>query len=353
MRPFARILSLFLALFCLVAAPAEAAQTELPAGAQLPVRVRVAVRILKVLSIKEVVGEGRLFVEVTQRWTDHRQAFDPVTIGFGRLDRTGADADAYLKSIWTPGLEIENRIGEPEARTVATSTYANGEVMLIERYEARFRFGLNLSAFPFDRQDLTLSFFLPRHAAQDAILISTEADRDISGIEDTTASVDWRAAGLRFANRDAMGWNARSYSKLDVTMTLARISTHYLLRIFVPIMAVLAVSVFVLWAPDLISKDKGSLIFSSLLALAAISFTFESSFPGCISLNTPVAQIISLGYMYLIVVLIVDMSLYTLSRRTGALSAAMIDELRRQMRWALPSIMAAICIGAAVRAIPV
>ena len=357
MAALARILTLLLALIgaaapaCAEAARAEAA-TDLPSGAELPVRVRVAARVLKVLSIHEVAGEGRLYVEITQRWTDHRQSFDPVAVGFGRIDRVGADADTYLKTIWTPGLEIENRIGEPEARSVATSTYANGEVVVIERYEARFRFAMNLDAFPFDRQDLTLAFFLPRHAAQDAVLVASEADREISGVEDTTASIDWRAAGMRFANHEAMGWNARSYSKLDVTLTLARISSHYLLRIFVPIMAVLAVSVFVLWAPGLAGKDKGSLIFSSLLALAAISFTFESSFPGSISLNTPVAQIISLGYMYLIVVLISDMVLEALASGPPSGGRAVVAEIRCQLRWALPAIMAAICVGAAVRAIP-
>ena len=56
------------------------------------------------------------------------------------------------------------------------------------------------------------------------------------------------------------------------------------------------------------------MIFSSLLALAAISFTFESSFPGSISLNTPVAEMISLGYLYLVTVLMFEICLLYTSR---------------------------------------
>lgn len=326
--------------------------TSLPEGVELPVRVRVAFRVLNVLRIAEVAGQGRFYVEVTQRWNDPRLRFDAVAHGAGRIDRVGADADAYMKAIWNPALSVDNQIGERESRTVAVSTYANGDVVFIERYESNFRFRMNMDAFPFDTQDLTLSFSLPRYAKQEAILIATEADRQFSGIEETLSVVDWKPVRLRFANEESMGWNARSYSRLNATVTLTRQSERYLLRIFIPILAVLAVSIFVLWAPGLTEKDKGTQIFSSLLALAALSFTFEASFPGSISLNTPVAQIISLGYLYLVAVLLFDAIISAGCRRPHARLFPIWVALRREIRWALPMLMVVVSIGAAVRAIP-
>ncbi len=327
-------------------------RVSLPDGVELPIRVRVGLRVLDVLKIAEVAGQGRFYVEVTQRWADPRLRFDAVARGATRIDRVGDEADAYLKTIWTPALTVDNLVGERESRTVAVSTYANGDVVFIERYESNFRFRMNMDAFPFDTQDLTLSLSLPRYAKQEAILIATEADRQLSGIESGLSVVDWRAVRLRFSNEESMGWNARSYSRLNATVTLSRFAERYLLRIFIPIMAVLAVSIFVLWSPSLTEKDKGTQIFSTLLALAALSFTFEASFPGSISLNTPVAQIISLGYLYLVSVLLLDVVLAACAARPGARYYVACVALQRQVRWALPAIMAIICVGAAVRAIP-
>lgn len=333
------------------AAPTEA--QKLPGGVELPVRVRVGFRVLNVLKIEEVAGQGKLYVEVTQRWTDPRLVFDAVAAGVGRIDRVGKEADSYLEEIWTPGLAVDNQIGNSDSRTVAVSTYANGDLVLIERYEGNFRFRMNLDAFPFDRQDLTLSFSLPKYAKQEALLIATEADRQMSGIESVLAVVDWSAERLRFSNEETMGWNARSYSRLNVTMTLARLSERYLLRIFVPILAILAVAVFVLWSPALDENNKGTLIFTSLLALAALSFTFESSFPGSISLNTPIAQMISLGYLYLVVVLMFDAALSYGTKDPAGKYYDLSVAVRRQVRWALPAIMTLVCIGAAVRTLPI
>ncbi|RDV01866.1 neurotransmitter-gated ion-channel ligand-binding protein [Undibacter mobilis] len=330
--------------------PSMTAVTALPPG-ELPVRVRVALRVLNILRIAEVAGQGRLSIEVTQRWTDSRLRFDPIARGFARADYVGPDADAYLKTIWTPQLAVDNQTGDKTSRTMAVSVHSDGDVTLIERYESDFRFAMNLAAFPFDRQNLTLSMSLPRYAKQEAILLATEEDRKLSDVENTLSVADWKAERPRFANEEAVGWNARFYSRLNATVQVLRHSEQYILRIFVPILAVLTVSIFILWTPELTGKEKGTQIFSSMLALAALSFTFEASFPGAISLNTPVAQIISLGYFYLIVVLLSDVVLSRLIAAERGHVAAWLA-LQRHLRWALPAIMAIVCIGATMRALP-
>lgn len=330
----------------------SAGKPGLPMSVELPVRVRIALRVLNVLEIKEVSGQGRLHLELIQRWHDPRLVFDAVARGLAREDRVGDDADEYLKTIWSPGLSLDNQIGEKDSRTVALSVHAGGEVVLIERFESDFRFRMNMDAFPFDRQNLTIGLSLPRYAQQEAVVLTTEEGRSFSGIENSLSVVDWRPIGLRFSNNLVMGWNARSYSRLDVTVTIARYAERYLLRVFIPIIAVLAVSLFVLWSPGLKEQDKGGLIFSSLLALAAISFTFESSFPGSISLNTPVAEMISLGYLYLVAVLLFEIVLSVAVANPHFRWNREAAALRLHLRWAMPAIMLIICLGAAIRALP-
>jgi hypothetical protein len=337
-----------------VAPPGHAAERdELPTGVDLPVRVHLALRVINITEVKEVAGRARLYIEITQHWTDPRRRFDSVAAGAPRIDRVGEEADQFVKSIWTPGLVVDNQISLPQSRTLAVSADAGGGIVLVERYEADFRVAMNMAAFPFDRQQLTLSFSLPRYAKQDVQLVSLQMDRQLSGVETRLSVIDWRPLALSFAYDESTGWNARSYARLNATVALERLSERFIVRLFIPICAALAVSIFVLWMPGVPPKDKGGLVFSSLLALAAISFTFESSFPGSISLNTPVAKIISLGYFYLVLVLLVDALVTAPSEDPAARFHALALEARRHARWGLPSIMFIICAAMVIRATPV
>ena len=94
------------------------------------------------------------------------------------------------------------------------------------------------------------------------------------------------------------------------------------------------------------------LVAGSLLALAAISFTFESSFPGAISLNTPVAEMISLGYLYLVSVLLFEVVLSVVVAQPDGRWREEAEALRGHLRWALPAMMLIVCLVAALRALP-
>jgi hypothetical protein len=338
----------------LMSAPVQAGpgRESLPDGVELPVRVRIGLRVLDITEIKEVTGRARLVIEVTQRWSDPRRRFDPLDAGASRIDRVGDDARQFIAGIWTPGVAIDNQIGEPRGTTEAVSVYADGNVVLVERYEADFRVAVDMSAFPFDRQQLGLSFSLPRYAKQDAMLVTTETDRLFSRIEPKLSVIDWRPLDLSFYYDEATGWNARAYSRLNATVGVERLSERYLLRLFIPIVSTLAVSLFVLWIPGAAPKDHGSLVFSALLALAAISFTYEASFPGSISLNTPIAKIISLGYFYLVVVVLVDALLWKPRSDPDSRFHLLASGLRSHSRWALPSIMVIVCLALVLRGLP-
>uniref|UniRef100_Q07NC1 Neurotransmitter-gated ion-channel ligand-binding protein n=1 Tax=Rhodopseudomonas palustris (strain BisA53) TaxID=316055 RepID=Q07NC1_RHOP5 len=348
-----RLLALLVAcLALLLTGPADAADKDLPDGVELPLRVRIGLRVLDITEAKEVAGRARLYVEVTQRWSDPRRRFDPLEAGAPRVDRVGDDASQFLATIWTPGVVIDNQIGPPQSTTQAVSAYADGSIVLVERFEADFRVAMDMSAFPFDRQQLTLSFSLPRYPKQDVLLVTTETDRLFSRVDPKLSVIDWRPLGLTFSYDESTGWNARSYSRLNATVEIERLSERYLLRLFIPILSTLAVSLFVLWIPGASPKDHGGLIFSALLALAAISFTYEASFPGSISLNTPIAKIISLGYFYLVMVVLIDALVWKPCDNPASRFYTTATGIRFHMKWAMPSIMVIVCVAWVVRAMP-
>jgi hypothetical protein len=327
-------------------AQGPAGPPPLPAGVELPMNVRLAVRVLNITRIQEVQREMSAAIEFTQRWTDPSLQFDRVAAGGERMDMVGAEAEARLSRIWQPAIAIENMIGQPRAQTAALSVFHDGRVVLIRRLDAEFRVDLTMAAFPFDQQRLVLRFASQRHPAAEVALLTTEFDMQFSGLQSSLSVANWDAGSLSFSQESFFGWNARPYARLVAVATVERQWPRYILRIFVPFFALMSLSLFLYWASDRVieQKARAPMVFSSLLALAALSFTFESSFPGAISLNSPIATMISLGYFYLPFVLLTDAMLTSQDSALARRYPALIAEMRRNVRWTVPMLFFGFCL---------
>lgn len=323
----------------------------LPPGIQKPVPVHLVVRILDVLKIEETTGEAQMAVEVQQRWRDPTQSFNPIAFGRDRQDFAGGEATAKLASIWSPAVIIENQIGESKLQLEALSVRANGEVTLTRRLESSFRFAKDLSAFPFDAQKLPLSFVSQFYPADDVVFVQDYQDRQLSTLPDALNASDWSARSLTFTATQFYGWSARPFARLTSEMAIDRKWPRYFLRIFVPFIAVLSVSLFILWSPQGLIGDKTGVTYSALLALAALSFTFEASFPGSMSVTSPIAFMISIGYFYLILSLLIDLFLESRSLPGRLTYPHLAHEIRAAIRSLMPALFVIICICITLRSL--
>ena len=319
---------------------------SLPQNVELPLKVNIIISIKDIIEIREIDGIARVDVEIIQEWVDPAASFDPIEQGAWRIDHVATLAEQYLNTIWTPHLLADNRISDIESKTLAVSIYSNGKIMLIERYKSDFKIDIDMSAFPFDQQNLVLKFSLPNYSKQDVILVSNEASRKLSQVSDHLSIVDWMPRDLKVLNKEIIGWNANKYSSMHSIVTLERRSSRFALQTFSPVFTMLMVSILVLYSTVLDAKTKAALIFSSLLGLSALSFTFESTFPGSFSLNTPISKIIAIGYLYLIIILLFKSFLGNKSE------SKLYKVTSSYINWGLPSIMFIICIGLVIRTIP-
>ena len=327
------------------------ARQPLPQGIQRPVQVHLVVRILDVLKIEETTGEAQIAVEVQQRWRDPTQSFNPIAVGRDRQDFAGSEATAKLASLWSPAVIIENQIGEGKAQLDALSIRADGTVTLTRRLESSFRFAKDLSAFPFDAQRLSLSFVSQYYPADDVVFVQDYQDRQMSTLPDALNASDWSARSLAFTAAQFYGWSARPFARLTSEMAIDRKWPRYFLRIFVPFMAVLSVSLFILWSPQGLIGDKTGVTYSALLALAALSFTFEASFPGSMSVTSPIAFMISIGYFYLILALLIDLTLESSSLPGRLTYPHLAHEIRVAVRYLMPALFVIICICITLRSL--
>ncbi|ATN33319.1 hypothetical protein ACO34A_05815 [Rhizobium sp. ACO-34A] len=317
---------------------------RLPKGIHLPLAVHFSMRVLDISKFNETSGEASMTIETTERWKDPTQAFDPKATGFARFDYVGAEAQQKLAGIWTPATEIENRIGEPRSGSVALTMRADGTVTRIQRIDADFRVSVDMTTFPFDRQRLTLSLVTPRHSADEVIFVMNDIDRELAAVSPELSANSWTARSLQFVMERFYGWNAKPFVRINASTEIQRKWQQYVLPIFVPFAAVLSVSLFLLWAPARLRGDEAPMTYSALLALAALGFTYESSFPGAISMNSPVAFMVSLGYFYLVLVLLVSM-LLTDANFPGRRRYPHLEEtIRTNIRFSIPMSFLLICI---------
>ncbi|WP_170975821.1 neurotransmitter-gated ion-channel ligand-binding protein [Rhizobium sp. FY34] len=348
-------LSILLALFAVLSltglslADDASVRKPLPEGIQRPVQVHLVVRILDVLKIEETTGEAQIGVEIQQRWRDPTQTFNPIAFGRDRQDFAGREAAERTAVIWTPSIIIENQIGDGKVQLEALSVRSTGDVTLTRRLEGSFRFAKDLSAFPFDMQRLPLSFVSQFYPADDLVFVLNHQDRQLSTIPDELSASDWDAKSLTFTTAQFYGWSARPFARMTAEMVIDRKWPRYFLRIFVPFMAVLSVSLFILWSPKGLIGDKTGVTYSALLALAALSFTFEASFPGSMSVTSPIAFMISIGYFYLILALLVDLLLESKSLPGRLAFPYLPQEARVAVRYLMPALFIIICIGITLR----
>jgi hypothetical protein len=330
---------------------AQAADTSIPETVPWPIPVSLSVRVLDVQKISETTGELSAIVEYTSRWQDPRLTFQPVAVGREHFDFFGPAALQRMGEIWHPGLIIANLIGHPRSETHGLLIYAKGTVITVTTVEATFKVNCSMDAFPFDRQQLALHFITPHYDRRQVLLVQSDEDRLRSSVTARPTALQWHLEPLRFETSRIIGWNGQTFSRSTFWLPAKRDTQHYLLRIFVPFFAVMLGSFFVLWSTDTNLIGKGGMILSGVVALVALSFTFEASFPGSISMNSPISTLLSLGYIYLISIFFLNMLVMDPTRSWAKHNPFVFLEIRTFLRWSLPMILlvvgTALCIVAA------
>ena len=229
---------------------------------------------------------------------------------------------------------------------------SSGAVTLVRRLDASFRIGIDMGYFPFDSQALDIILTSNRYNAHEVLLVHNAADADHSAFPTRLQTPLWTLSRLDVRNTIYAGWSGPPHSRLTFTLDAERLYGQYLIRIFLPFLALMSSTLVILWSTDetMALAPKGALAFTTLLALVALSFTFESNFPGSMSQSTPIARIISTGYLYIVSVLFLNMFLLNKDFFFARRAPLMFAEIGAYVRWALPLGVLVYWTGLIVRA---
>ncbi len=137
-----------------------------------------------------------------------------------------------------------------------------------------------MSKFPFDTQSFLLRFSIRRAAVDEVVL---DDDRIRPPFSTIRGELRQLAGGRRGRTGQLLRLERPRLSRMTFVVTVERSWTRYILRMFVPFLAIMSLSPFILWAPDTVisSNQRAPLVFTTSWRWAAPgSFTFEASFPG-------------------------------------------------------------------------
>jgi len=184
---------------------------------------------------------------ITSRWQDERAEL----VVPENLNRVAMGTEGAGKLIWMPDITVANRdLKGIETISSATIISAQGQVERVERVLVRLKTTFDITAFPFDTQDLPVRIVSTSFMADSLRLVPIEdpAILDMTEVEAVNGVDSSSFAGSEFKLE---GFSLRSFEDVDgalvksrgeLLITVSRNSETYIETIFFPAFLLLALS---------------------------------------------------------------------------------------------------------------
>lgn len=210
------------------------------------------------------------------------------------MDEHSFYADFYIWFKWKgdidpTGIEFVNSIEKwsmhfKPAGEVSDSITADSFNYRIYRVEGRFFHSFRLNRFPLDRHELDIQIESPEHDADELVYVP---DTNSADIRRTLHLVGWQTEGstLRSTLHDYgtdfgnPAENARRYSNLTYTVTLDRPYSYFILKMLLPLLIVMIVSIGALLLHPSYIDTRSSLPIGGLLTAVFLQQSYSSALP--------------------------------------------------------------------------
>jgi hypothetical protein len=301
-----------------------AAATSPPADGR-PVRVEVVAYVLDISRIDSAEQSFTADVYVEAAWSDPRLAHEgPGPVSYGITD------------IWQPNLQFTNGRQLSTSMPDRLEVLPGGEVRYRQRFWGEFSQPMDLRAYPWDSQGLTLRLvtsgltpdqveIVPTSRIDSTISTDLSAtDFDITGSD--VAAETWRPAGAQ-----------REFASLRSTFVAERRSGYFIVKVIIPLTLIVMMSWLVFWLDPAQGGPQISVATTTMLTLIAFRFAVNASLPK-ISYLTRLDAFI-LASTVLVFLSLIEVTATTRLGRVKRLDAAL--RLDRWSRVAFPAVFAA------------
>lgn len=315
----------------------NAATIEMPSNTPRPLKVGIAVFVNDIGKINDHTGSFEASLDIRQRWKDTGLAFDRKQMGLNHLDFEHEKAVEKLATIWTPELVLAN--ATVQSMDQGLFIEADGTVTLIKRVKAVFDTRLQLAAFPFDTQALTIRIVSQRANYNQLALTQNQQDIDHSGLSKSVGLSEWQVQRLRFEPLIFRGWDGQYYPEMQVKIVLNRQPAAELLIILMPFFLVMLVPTVGTLYTRVDTERQLGFWASSILALVALSFTFTARY-AMLPSGSLIMQLIVIGSVYQLIMILLTITLFNRqATERWSVNRLLVDELTGYLRWSIPPLL--------------
>ncbi|MCP4308561.1 MAG: hypothetical protein GY788_27535 [bacterium] len=244
-----------------------------PPEGRRPLVVEIRLEITELNQIDELTSSFRFEGLGEFRLCDPRSAFDAGAAGRETLRFSGTDVDA---PVWNIKLHIVNGIGPLDVTQRLVEIDADGSIRVFGYFSSSVAATYDLRKFPFDNHVLEIqleSFSYDNESVEFSI-----RDDDLRVSEDLRP-VEWRVASIRARVEDVERHGRASFSRVVVSLDVAREWGFYLFKLWLPLSLIVAFSWIVFWMSDESLVNRVRVASTAFLTVVAYQFAIGGSLP--------------------------------------------------------------------------
>lgn len=252
------------------------ANPDLSFYGELPIELKIGLMIDQITNVDQKAENFSAVGNLRLEWVDPNLAFVPQAdqLPMRRYEPADFEEKAYKENIFSPKLTIYNQQGRRYSEGTAVIVFPEGRVVYGERFTATLQApDFNFEDYPFDVQ----RFFVAMDTPWPESFIRFVLDEKYSGLGDRLGEEEWvfvKDSVELTSKRNLFG---EPSSRITFVFSAHRHIWYYMLRIFVPLLIIVAVS----WATFILRDFSKRLDISAgnLLVYVAFNFIISSDLP--------------------------------------------------------------------------
>ena len=239
-----------------------------------PIPVTVALRVDQITSISQKDENFAVVGHLELGWTDPKLAFNPETC---QCNKKVYASDSFRVSAGNKGIRLPsyifvNQQGKRHSQETTITVRPDGSATWYERFSVTLQApDFDLRRLPFDTQKFFIRLVL-FESAQHFVFVP---DLEITQVGDNLGEEEWRIIDLAVSATEA--GIREQHSQLNFEMRAQRHMMYYVVRIFVPLGLLIAVSWVSFFMRDYSKRVDVSA--GNLLAFIAFNFTLGTDLP--------------------------------------------------------------------------
>ncbi|MGC4069392.1 MAG: hypothetical protein QM784_33025 [Polyangiaceae bacterium] len=324
-------------------AASEADVSTIPVGAGLPVVVHVGVSVLELRSFDDVKGEFEATTDMRMCWKDPRLRFQPRGVATQYEEYRGKVAEEHLEKLWTPTVDVSNRLETIGYVGRRLRIFSDGEVELIVRTTGRYNVDVDVKRFPFDVQALAMQLIVRDDTTDRVAMHFDKDDEEFSRARSTVKLEPWGIGDVDLDGDLVSGWNGDRYSRVTASLMVSRSPASGLTTIFIPLLASLLIPLLTLWMNrptpegfEVEAFELANMGIGGLFSVIALSLAVTSSYGSIGGSDNTVTRLFALNYATLAISLAIVVLFYRGNIVLRLFGPYVHEQVFRFMLWAIP-----------------